>query len=55
MAVRAAKVAINRGIDADSRSAYASDIAPYNVLIGSEDRLEGISAADRTRHAAECR
>ncbi len=49
MAVRAAKVAINRSIDADSRSAYALDIAAYNVLIGSEDRLEGIAAFNEKR------
>jgi enoyl-CoA hydratase len=49
MAVRAAKVAINRGIDADSRTAYALDIAAYNVLIGSEDRLEGIAAFNEKR------
>jgi enoyl-CoA hydratase len=49
MAVRAAKVAINRGIDSDSRTAYALDIAAYNVLIGSEDRLEGIAAFNEKR------
>jgi enoyl-CoA hydratase len=49
MAVRAAKVAINRGMDADSCTAYALDIAAYNVLIGSEDRLEGIAAFNEKR------
>jgi len=49
MAVRAAKVAINRGMDCDSRTAYALDIAAYNVLIGSEDRLEGIAAFNEKR------
>ncbi len=49
MAVRAAKVAINRGRDCDSRTAYALDIAAYNVLIGSEDRLEGIAAFNEKR------
>jgi enoyl-CoA hydratase/carnithine racemase len=49
MAVRAAKVAINRGSDCDSRTAYALDIAAYNVLIGSEDRLEGIAAFNEKR------
>ncbi len=49
MAVRTAKVAINRGMDCDSRTAYALDIAAYNVLIGSEDRLEGIAAFNEKR------
>jgi enoyl-CoA hydratase len=49
LAVRAAKVAINRGIDCDSRTAYAIDIAAYNQLIGSEDRLEGIAAFNEKR------
>jgi enoyl-CoA hydratase len=49
MAVRAAKVAINRGMDCDSRTAYALEIAAYNVLIGSEDRLEGIAAFNEKR------
>ncbi len=49
MAVRAAKVALHRGMDCDSRTAYALDIAAYNVLIGSEDRLEGIAAFNEKR------
>jgi enoyl-CoA hydratase/carnithine racemase len=49
MAVRAAKVAVNRGMDCDSRTAYALDIAAYNVLIGSADRLEGIAAFNEKR------
>jgi len=49
MAVRAAKVALNRGMDCDSRTAYALDIASYNTLIGSEDRLEGIAAFNEKR------
>lgn len=52
MAVRAAKAAINRGIDCDSRTAYALDIASYNLLIGSEDRLEGIAAFNEKRKPA---
>ncbi len=49
MAVRAAKVAINRGMDTDTHTAYALDIAAYNVLVGSEDRLEGIAAFNEKR------
>ena len=44
-----AKVAINRGIDCDARTAYALEIASYNQLIGSEDRLEGIAAFNEKR------
>jgi enoyl-CoA hydratase/carnithine racemase len=44
MAVRMAKLSTGRGQDCDSGTAYALDIAAYNVLIGSEDRLEGIAA-----------
>lgn len=49
MAVRSAKAALNHGMDCDSRTAYALDIASYNVLIGSEDRLEGIAAFNEKR------
>src|SRR5260370_40257064 len=49
LAVRAAKVAMNRAVDCDSRTAYALDIAAYNQLIGSEDRLEGIVAFNEKR------
>jgi enoyl-CoA hydratase/carnithine racemase len=49
MAVRMAKVSTGRGQDCDSASAYALDIAAYNVLIGSEDRLEGIAAYNQKR------
>ena len=49
MAVRAAKVALSRGQDCDSRTAYALDLAAYNLLVGSEDRLEGIAAFNEKR------
>ena len=49
MAVRAAKVTLSRGQDCDSRTAYALDIAAYNQLVGSEDRLEGIAAFNEKR------
>lgn len=51
MAVRAAKVALSRGQDCDSRTAYALDLAAYNQLVGSEDRLEGIAAFNEKRTA----
>jgi enoyl-CoA hydratase/carnithine racemase len=49
MAIRAAKVALGRGQDCDSRTAYALDLAAYNQLVGSEDRLEGIAAFNEKR------
>jgi enoyl-CoA hydratase len=49
LAVRMAKLATSRGQDCDSATAYALDIAAYNVLIGSEDRLEGIAAFNEKR------
>jgi enoyl-CoA hydratase len=49
MAVRAARAALNRGEDCDFKTAYALDIAGYNLLVGSEDRLEGIAAFNEKR------
>ena len=49
MAVRMAKLSTGRGQDCDSATAYALDIAAYNVLVGSEDRLEGIAAFNEKR------
>jgi enoyl-CoA hydratase len=49
MAVRMAKLSTGRGQDCDSATAYALDIAAYNVLISSEDRLEGIAAFNEKR------
>ncbi|MED3661858.1 enoyl-CoA hydratase-related protein [Ureibacillus terrenus] len=49
MAVRAAKVSINKGSDTDFRTAYALDIAAYNLLVTSEDRLEGVAAFNEKR------
>lgn len=49
MAIRMAKLSTGRGQDCDSTTAYALDIAAYNVLVGSEDRLEGIAAFNEKR------
>ncbi len=49
MSVRMAKLSTSRGQDTDSATAYALDIAAYNVLVGSEDRLEGIAAFNEKR------
>lgn len=49
MAVRAAKVSINNGSETDYHTAYALDIAAYNVLVSSKDRLEGVAAFNEKR------
>ncbi|MBV8054222.1 MAG: enoyl-CoA hydratase/isomerase family protein [Deltaproteobacteria bacterium] len=49
IAVRMAKLSLGHGQDCDAGTAYALDIAAYNVLIGSEDRLEGIAAFNEKR------
>jgi enoyl-CoA hydratase/carnithine racemase len=49
LAVRAAKVSINKGLDTDFHTAYALDIAAYNRLVISEDRLEGVAAFNEKR------
>ena len=49
MSVRMAKLSTARGQDCDSTTAYALDIAAYNVLVGSADRLEGIAAFNEKR------
>ena len=49
MAVRMAKLSTGRSQDCDSGTSYALDIAAYNVLVGSEDRLEGIAAFNEKR------
>jgi enoyl-CoA hydratase len=47
--VRQAKKAIDRGMDADQRTALAFTIEAYNILIGTEDRREGIRAFNEKR------
>jgi enoyl-CoA hydratase len=49
LSVRAAKVSLKRGVECDFSTAYALDIAGYNVLVGSEDRFEGIAAFNEKR------
>lgn len=44
-----AKMAMGRGVETDFDTAYALDIAAYNVLIPTEDRLEGIRAFNEKR------
>ena len=49
MSMRFAKLAINNGSETEFHAAYALDIAAYNVLVASEDRLEGIAAFNEKR------
>ena len=49
MAVRAAKTSINKGSETDYNTAYALDIAAYNQLVSSKDRLEGVAAFNEKR------
>jgi enoyl-CoA hydratase/carnithine racemase len=49
MAVRTAKTSINKGSETDYHTAYALDIAAYNLLVSSEDRLEGVAAFNEKR------
>ncbi len=49
ISMRFAKLAINNGSETEFHVAYALDIAAYNVLVASEDRLEGIAAFNEKR------
>ncbi|WP_292921995.1 enoyl-CoA hydratase-related protein, partial [Novosphingobium sp. SCN 63-17] len=49
MATHYAKLAASRGGEVDFHTGYALDIAAYNVLVSSEDRLEGVRAFNEKR------
>lgn len=49
MAVHYAKLAASRGGEVDFHTGYALDIAAYNVLVSSGDRLEGVKAFNEKR------
>jgi enoyl-CoA hydratase/carnithine racemase len=49
MSVHYAKLAASRGGEVDFHTGYALDIAAYNVLVSSEDRLEGVRAFNEKR------
>lgn len=49
MSIRFAKLAINNGSEIEFHPAYALDVAAYNVLVTSEDRIEGIAAFNEKR------
>jgi len=49
LAAHYAKLAASRGGEIDFHSGYALDIAAYNVLVSSADRLEGVKAFNEKR------
>jgi enoyl-CoA hydratase/carnithine racemase len=49
MSVRQVKLAASRGGEVDFHTGYALDIAAYNVLVSSADRLEGVAAFNEKR------
>lgn len=49
LSVRYAKLAASRGGEVDFHTGYMLDIAAYNVLVGSSDRLEGVRAFNEKR------
>ncbi|MGP1615707.1 MAG: enoyl-CoA hydratase/isomerase family protein, partial [Pollutimonas bauzanensis] len=49
MSVRYVKLAASRGGEVDFHTGYAMDIAAYNVLVSSTDRLEGVQAFNEKR------
>ena len=49
MATHYAKLAASRGGEIDFHSGYMLDVAAYNVLVSSADRLEGVKAFNEKR------
>lgn len=49
LSVKMAKMSMNRGTEVDFHTGYALDIAAYNTLVPTEDRLEGIAAFNEKR------
>lgn len=49
MSVRYAKLAASRGGEVDFHTGYMFDLAAYNVLVSSHDRLEGVVAFNEKR------
>ena len=49
MSVRYAKMAASRGGEVDFHTGYMLDLAAYNVLVSSQDRLEGVQAFNERR------
>ncbi len=49
MSVRYIKLSASRGGEVDFHTGYAMDIAAYNVLVSTRDRLEGVAAFNDKR------
>ena len=49
MSVRYVKLAASRGGEVDFHTGYMLDLAAYNVLVSSQDRLEGVKAFNGRR------
>jgi len=49
LSVRYTKLAATRGGEVDFHTGYAFDLAAYNVLVSSQDRLEGVRAFNERR------
>ena len=49
MSVRYTKLSASRGGEVDFHTGYAFDIAAYNVLVSTNDRLEGVAAFNEKR------
>ena len=49
LSVRYAKLAATRGGEVDFHPGYALDLVAYNVLVSSQDRLEGVRAFNERR------
>ena len=49
MSVRYVKLAAARGGEVDFHTGYMLDLAAYNVLVSSQDRLEGVQAFNERR------
>ena len=49
MSLRYIKAAASRGGEVDFHTGYMMDIAAYNVLVSSQDRLEGVAAFNEKR------
>jgi enoyl-CoA hydratase/carnithine racemase len=49
ISVKLAKTCMSKGTEVDFHTAYALDLAAYNVTVPSEDRLEGVLAFNEKR------
>lgn len=49
ISVRLAKTCVSRGTEVDFHTGYALDLSAYNVVVPTEDRLEGVAAFNEKR------